>query len=140
MSEQYEHAGRPLNKSIIRDILNNKQSPPQEWLSIDELTEKTIQYHLDNGGESPNIISPYLPTREILLELYDAGKVERIKKGKAVCFRALPELSTDERLVEIIKQEREEIMAKIRPLEKRRARLDALLIELTADRSHTRET
>ena len=66
MSEQYEHAGRPLNKSIIRDILNNKQSPPQEWLSIDDLTEKTIQYHLDNGGEPPNIISPYLPIREIL--------------------------------------------------------------------------
>ena len=75
MDEHYEHEGRPLNKSIIRDILTNKQPPPKEWLSIDNLTEKTIQYHLDNGGEPPNIIKSYLPTREILLELYDAGRV-----------------------------------------------------------------
>lgn len=139
MNEHYEHVGRPLNKSIIRDILNNKQPPPEEWLSIEDLTEKTIQYHLDNGGEPPNIISAYLPTREILMDLYDAGKVERIKSGKTVMFRSLPEMSTGERLVEIIKQEREEIMAKILPLEKRKARLDALLIELTSDRSHSRK-
>ena len=66
MDEHYEHEGHPLNKSIIRNILTNKQPPPKEWLSIDDLTEKTIQYHLDNGGEPPNIISPYLPIREIL--------------------------------------------------------------------------
>ena len=140
MNKHYEHEGRPLNKSIIRDILTNKQPPPPEWLSIDDLTEKTIQYHQDNGGEPPNIISPYLPTREILLELYEAGKVERIKSGKIVCFRSLPERSPNERLVEIIKQEREHIMAQILPLEKRKARLDALLIELTSDRSDNHET
>ena len=133
MNEQYQHEGRPLNKSIIRYILNNKQPPPEERLTIEDLTEKTIQYHLDNGGEPPNIINVYLPTREILLELYEVGKVERIKAGKTVLFRALPEVSTDERLVEIIKQERKEIMAMILPLEKRKARLDALLAELTSD-------
>ena len=135
MSEKYEHEGRPLNKSIIRDILNNKQPPPQEWLSIDALTENTIRYHEDNGGEPPSIINPYLPTREILLELYEVGKVERIKSGKIVCFRSLPESSPGDRLVEIIKQERDHIMAEIRPLEKRKAQLDAILIELTANRS-----
>ena len=140
MSEQYEHAGRPLNKSIIRDILNNKQPPPEEWLSIEDLTERIIQYHQDNGGEPPRIISPYLPTREILLELYDAGKVERIKSGKIVSFRSLPERSSVDRLIEIIKQEREYIMAEMLPLEKRKSKLDALLTELTIDKSHNRES
>ena len=140
MSEQYEYAGRPLNKSIIRDILNNRLPPPEEWLSIDDLTERIVKYHQDNGGEPPKIISPYLPTREILLELYDAGKVERIKSGKIVSFRSLPERSSQDRLVEIIKQELEQVMAEILPLEQRKARLEALLIELAADDSHTRES
>ena len=140
MSDQYEHEGRPLNKTIIRDILTNKQPPPQEWLSIDDLTEITRQYHEDNGGEPPSIINPYLPTREILLELYDAGKVEREKSGKIVYFRSLPEKSAVERLVDIIKQEREHILAEMQPLEKRKARLDALLIELTTDRSDNHES
>ena len=109
-------------------------------MSIENLTEKTIQYHLDNGGEPPNIISPYLPTREILLELYDAGKIERVKSGKIVSFRSLPERSSHDRLVEIIKQELDHVMAEILPLEKRKARLEALLIELTADQSHNRES
>ena len=140
MSEQYEHAGRPLNKSIIRDILNNKQPPSEEWLSIEELTERTIQYHLDNGGEPPSVISPYLPTREILLELYGAGKVERMKSGKIVSFRSLPERSSLDRLTEIIKQERAHVLAEMLPLEERKAKLDALLNELTEDNSHKRES
>ena len=140
MSEQYEHAGRPLNKSIIRDILNNKQPPSEEWLSIEDLTERTIQYHQDNGGEPPSIISPYLPTREILLELYNAGKVERIKSGKIVSFRSLPERSSLDRLAEIIKQERDHVLAEMLPLVERKTKLDALLTELTADNSHNRES
>ena len=140
MSEQYEYAGCPLNKSIIRDFLNNKQPPPKEWLSIDALTDKVLQYHLDNGGEYPNIISPYLPTREILLELYDAGKVERMKSGKIVYFRSLPERSSHDRLVEIIRQELEHVRAEMLPLEQRQARLEALLIELTADGSDNGES
>ena len=140
MSEEYKHKGRPLNKSIIRDILNNKQPPPQEWLTIDDLTERIVQYHLDNGGEPPSIINPYLPTREILLELYGAGKIERVKSGKIVSFRSLPERSSHDRLVEIIKQELDYVMAEMLPFEQRKARLEALLIELTADESHNRDS
>ena len=140
MKDRYKHEGRPLNKSIIRDILYDNQPPPLEWLSIEDLTEMTIQYHLDNGGEPPNIISPYLPTREILLELCEEGKAERIKSGKTVCFRSLSESAQDDRLVELIKQEREHLVAQIRPLEKRKARLDALLIELASDKFHKRKT
>lgn len=133
MNERYEHEGRLFNKPVIRDILTNKQPPPQKWLSIEDLNERTMQYHLRNGGEPPRILDSYGPTREVLLELYDAGRVERIKSGNRVTFRTPPVGSPVERLIQILKQERERVLAEIRPLEERKAELDALLIELTSD-------
>lgn len=130
MNEIYEHEGIPLDKPIIRDILTNKQPPPQKLLSIGDIEERTTRYHLRHGGESPNIGNPYSATRNILEELRDAGRVEKIVESGRVFFRSFNE-SRDpiDRLVAVIRQERERIEADIASLENRKAQLDTILSE-----------
>lgn len=140
MNERYEHAGRPFNKPIIRDILTNKLPPPLEWLSIEDLNESILQYHLRNGGKPPRILNSYGPTREVLVELCEAGRIEKGKFGRRITFRTPPSGSPVERLIQMLKHERNRIKAEIQPLENRLAAIDVLLTELTSHGSPDNES
>ena len=131
MNERYEHEGVPLNEPIIRDILTNKQPPPQEFLSIKDLEERVTRYHLRHGGNEPIILNRYAAVRSVLEELREAGRVEKIvDSSRRVSFRSTNDNRDPiDRLVDVIRQERERIETDIASLENRKIQLDTILSE-----------
>ena len=52
MLENYEHAGKPLNTPILRDILNALE-PWQESLPVSVFLGIITEYHLRKGKANP---------------------------------------------------------------------------------------
>ena len=131
MSNGYEHEGRLFNKPVIRDILTNLQPPPQVWTSIEDLVEMTLQYHLRHGGDKPRMLSSYGPTREVLVDLYDVGQLERKRYGNRVKFRSPPQSEMqDDELTVMFRLELERVVAEIEPLLALKAELEAVIEEI----------
>ena len=91
-SEKYEHAGKPLNTPIIRDILNSLE-PSEASLPVSAFLEVITQYHLENGGEPTQLRDFHTNTYDILCEMEADGRAERYRSaGKDYWRLVLPAL------------------------------------------------
>ena len=96
MIERYEHEGKPLNTSIIRYILGcsirdvNKLPQTSEWLSVDDILDRIVQYHLQNGGEPHKLKDPHTNIGDTLRELERWGRAERRMEDGKHYYRFIP--------------------------------------------------
>ncbi len=83
MNQRYEHEGKPLSQTIIRDILENHLTLPTTWLSVNDYKAKIEEYHLQRGGGENKLKYFHAQVHQVLKELERFGKYERIKfKGE----------------------------------------------------------
>lgn len=93
MMEKYEHEGKPLDMSIIRNILGcsikdvNKLPQTSEWLSVNDILNRIEQYHLQNGGEPHKLKDPHTQVGDTLRELERWGRAERRMEGNTHYYR-----------------------------------------------------
>ena len=94
MLENYEHAGKPLNTPIIRDILNVLE-PWQESLPVSVFFEIITEYHLRKDGKPTQLKDFHTHTYDILCEMEEEGRAERYRDGGRDYWKLLPENSGD---------------------------------------------
>ena len=87
--QYYEHAGKPLNGPIIRDILNALE-PWQGSLPVSVVFEVITEYHLRKGGKSTQLKDFHTNTYDILREMEDEGRAERYRDGGRDYWKLLP--------------------------------------------------
>ena len=141
MNERYEHKGKNLDRPIIRYILrkclvdrdvHRAINPQQNSLSVHEFRENIRQYHQQNGGAPMQLLDPYTPFYGRLRELERQGSAVRHRDSGRDYWKLIPSYKDEtpvERLVAIIRQERERLDAEIEMLNQRKVQLDAILSE-----------
>ena len=92
MNSEYPHAGKHLNKPIIRDIIPLVY-PGEGYFTVNEFREMMEKYHLENGGKSWKAVEKDAPIRRVLQE-YEQHGWKRVKKGKAFSW-GLPKESPE---------------------------------------------
>ena len=78
MTQNYAHAGKPLNTPIIRDILNALE-PQQESLPVSDFLKVITEYHLRRGGRPTQLKDFHTHTYDILCEMEADGLAERYR-------------------------------------------------------------
>ena len=78
MTQNYAHAGKPLNTPIIRDILNVLE-PRQEYVPVSTFLEILTEYHLQRGGEPTHLKDFHTHTYDILCAMEAEGRAERYR-------------------------------------------------------------
>lgn len=92
MTQNYAHAGKPLNTPIIRDILNALE-PQQESLPVSDFLKVITEYHLRRGGRPTQLKDFHTHTYDILCEMEADGRAERYRDaGKDYWRLVLPAL------------------------------------------------
>ena len=89
MFENYEHAGKPLNTPIIRDILKALE-PWQESMPVSVLLGIITEYHLRRGGKPTQLKHFHTNTYDILREMEAEGKAERYREAGKDYWKLLP--------------------------------------------------
>ena len=137
----YEHRKEPLNRPIIRAILRkclvNRDvhrtiNPQQVSLTVPEFKENIFQYHQHNGGAPMQLLDTRIPFYDILYELEEQDRAERYRASGKDYWKLIPSYEDEtpvERLVTVIRQERERLNTEIETLHQRKAQLDAILSE-----------
>ena len=87
--QYYEHAGKPLNAPIIRDILNALE-PWQGSLPVSVVFEVITEYHLRKGGKPTQLKDFHTNTYDILREMEDEGRAERYRDAGRDYWKLLP--------------------------------------------------
>ena len=87
--QYYEHAGKPLNGPIIRDILNTLE-PWQESLPVSVVFEVITEYHLRKGGKPTQLKDFHTNTYDILREMEEKGRAERYRDAGRDYWKLLP--------------------------------------------------
>ena len=67
MNSEYPHAGKHLNKPIIRDIIPLVY-PREGYFTVNEFREMIVKYHEENGGKSWKAVEKDAPIRRVLQE------------------------------------------------------------------------
>ena len=93
MNSEYPHAGKHLNKPIIRDIIPLVY-PGDGYFTVNEFREMIVKYHEDNGGESWKAVEKDAPIRRVLQEYVEQHGWKRVKEGKAFSW-GLPKKSAE---------------------------------------------
>ena len=137
----YEHRGKPLNQPIIRAILrkclvdrdvHRTINPQKDSLTVHEFKAKIQQYHQHNGGAPIRLQDSYTPFYDGLCKLEEQDSAERYRASGKDYWKLIPSYEDEtpvERLVTVIRQERERLNAEIETLHQRKAQLDAILGE-----------
>ena len=135
----YEHRGKPLNRPIVRAIfrkclvdrdVHRTINPQQVSLTVLEFKENIFQYHQQNGGAPMQLMDTYTPFYGRLRELVKQGSAVQHKASGRDYWKLIPcyeDGTPVERLVAVIRQERERLDAEIETLHQRKAQLDAIL-------------
>ena len=89
----YEYAGKPLNTPIIRYILNVLE-PRQECVPVSTFLEILTEYHLQRGGEPPQLKDFYTSTYDILCAMEAEGRAERYRDAGKDYWKLLPDNSS----------------------------------------------
>lgn len=76
--DSYPHAGNPLNKTILREILP-KVYPGTGWFTVEELRAMAETYHRRNEGKDWEIRERHAPVYNVLREYERDGRAERQK-------------------------------------------------------------
>ena len=82
MNSEYPHAGKHLNKPIIRDIIPLVY-PGEGYFTVNEFREMIVKYHEENGGKSWKAVEKDAPIRRVLQEYVEQQGWKRVKEGKA---------------------------------------------------------
>ena len=82
MNSEYQYAGKPLNKPIIRDLIP-KVYPGEGYFTVNEFREMVVKYHRENGGGEWKAVEKDAPIRRVLKELEEQQQWECIKEGKS---------------------------------------------------------
>ena len=88
----YEYAGKPLNIPIIRYILNVLE-PRQEYVPVSTFLEILAEYHLQRGGEPPQLKDFHTSTYDILCAMEAEGRAERYRDAGKDYWKLLPDNS-----------------------------------------------
>ena len=92
MNSEYPHAGKDLNKPIIRDLIPLVY-PGDGYFTVNEFREMIVKYHEENGGKSWKAVEKDAPIRRVLQEYVEQHGWKRVKEGKAFSW-GLPKKST----------------------------------------------
>ena len=82
MNSEYPHAGKHLNKPIIRDIIPLVY-PGEGYFTVNEFREMIVKYHEENGGKSWKAVEKDAPIRRVLQEYVERHGWKRVEEGKA---------------------------------------------------------
>lgn len=93
MNSEYPHAGKHLNKSIIRDIIPSVY-PGEGFFTVNEFREMIVKYHEENGGKSWKAVEKDAPIRRVLQEYVEQHGWKCVKEGKTFSW-GLPKESPD---------------------------------------------
>ena len=130
MPERYEYEGVSLNTPIIRYILRDRLQLPLEWWSTNDFEEKIKQYHQENGGGPTELINPHAAVYGVLRELVRREILESYTEAGERYFRLLSDTpDTVEKLIRVIRQERERLNEVMETLNQRKNLLDTILSE-----------
>ena len=139
MNEQYEYEGDNLNRPIIRAILrkclvdrdvHRTINPQQGSLTVLKFKKNISQYHQRNGGAPTQLRDPRWYCYSELCELEEQERAERYRESGKDYWKLIPcyeDNTPVERLVTVIRQERERLDTEIETLHQRKAQLDAIL-------------
>lgn len=81
MNSEYPHAGKHLNKPIIRDLIPLVY-PGEGYLTVNEFRKIIVKYHEENGGKSWEAVEKDAPIRRVLQEYVEQHGWKCVKKGK----------------------------------------------------------
>lgn len=96
MTKNYKHEGESLDMPIIRDILGcaiglvNKLPQTSEWLSVDDISDRVTEYHLQNGGKPHRLEDFHTQVGDTLRELIRWGRAERRMENRKHYYRFIP--------------------------------------------------
>ena len=93
MNSEYPHAGKHLNKPIIRDIILSVY-PGNGYFTVNEFGEMIVKHHEENGGKSWKAVEKDAPIRRVLQECVERHGWKRVKEGKAFSW-GLPKERTE---------------------------------------------
>ena len=93
MNSEYPHAGKHLNKPIIRDIIPLVY-PGDGYFTVNEFREMMEKYHMENGGKNWKVKGKNNLIRYVLQE-YVAQHGWECKNEKKPFIYGLPKKSTE---------------------------------------------
>ena len=93
MNSEYPHAGKHLNKPIIRDIILSVY-PGEGYFTVNEFREMIVKHHEENGGKSWKAVEKDAPIRRVLQEYVEQHGWE-CKNEKRPFSYGLPKKSTE---------------------------------------------
>ena len=128
MNEKYEYAGRPLNKRLARPLIR-KLYLGKDYHTINEIKERVLQYHLDQGGIPPTIKSLRGVIYKILAKWEKEDKAGRSEEDKELWI-ILPSADDDNIERELAHQESIDIFEEIKARDERIERLEKILLFL----------
>ena len=70
MNSEYPHAGKHLNKPIIRDLIPLVY-PGEGYFTVNEFRDMIVKYHEEKGGESWIAVEKDAPIRRVLQEFVE---------------------------------------------------------------------
>ena len=131
-TDTYPHAGKPLNKTILQEILP-KVYTGTRWLTVTEFQDKAEAYHLRKGGREWGIRETHAPVYNVLREYEKYGRTERQRdsSGHRWRFREQPPTEPPDRYIEHIREEIVFLRELIDTLTERQGELENVL---TAER------
>lgn len=74
--DPYPHAGKPLNKPILREILPNVY-PGTGWFTVAEFQDMAENYHRQNGGAAWAVRNKRAAVFGVLTHFEEDGRTER---------------------------------------------------------------
>lgn len=127
-TDTYRHAGKPLNKTILREILPDVY-PGTGWFTVEEFRDLAENYHARNGGGEWGIRERHAPVYNVLREYERDGYAERqrVSNGHRWRFFSEPPPEPPDRYIEGIREELAFLKELIETLTERQGELENVL-------------
>lgn len=87
MNQEYSHKNIPLNTSIVRELICELYAG-KEYVKRAIIIEEVLQYHLDQGGKSPEVQLAAIVS-DVLGKMKNEGRAER-RSGSPGFWKILP--------------------------------------------------
>ena len=100
MNQEYNYKNIPLNTGIVRELICELYTG-KEYVKRSVIIEEILQYHLDQGGKSPEIQLPDIVS-DVLRKMKDEGRAEK-RDGRHGFWKILPSVEQEEATFEELK-------------------------------------
>ena len=87
MNQEYNYKNIPLNTGIVRELICELYTG-KEYVKRSVIIEEILQYHLDQGGKSPEIQLSAIVS-DVLRQMKDEGRAEKCD-GRHGFWKILP--------------------------------------------------